>query len=885
MQTSQPLQIIFSDVWTSPIVSHDGYKYYVIFVDHFTKYIWLYPLKRKSDVQQVFKQFKVIVEKFFNKTIVSFYTDNGGEYIALKSFLSDNGISHLTSPPHTPEHNGYSERRHLHIVETGLALLSHASIPKIFWTYAFSTAVYLINRMPTPTLNMSSPFESIFCKSPNFDKLKVFGCLCYPWLGPYTSHKLESKSKPCVFLGYSLSQSAYLCFDKLSNKMYISRHVQFIESVFPFQLACSTPSDNSTLVSDWLPPTIFVPSSPPQQLANTTSSSQCRAEVTSVSDPSLSSSASPSISTTDALNSAPHQPVPSASTQAPPPQLLTHHPMITRSQNNIRKPIQKLTLHTGTTPTRQPETLTSTHASSETEPTTTAKALNDPHWRKAMTEEYDALMSNGTWELVPSTGITNVVGCRWVYRIKRNPDNSIQRFKARLVAKGFHQRPGVDYNETFSPVVKPTTVRLVLSLAISKGWPLKQLDINNAFLQGHLSESVYMSQPPGFIDSKNPSFVCKLHKAIYGLKQAPRAWYYELRTFLLTYGFRNSHSDTSLFIYTSSHHILYLLVYVDDIVVTGNNNDFLAVFVSRLAARFSLKDLGNLSYFLGVEVLNHSHGLLLSQRRYITDMLTKLDMMNVKPVPTPIPSSASTISLHMGSPIENPTLYHETVGSLQYLSLTRPDVSFAVNKLAQFMHNPTDAHWTLVKRVLRYLLGTMNKGLLLQCDSPSSLHAYADKLHAFSDADWAGNKDDYSSTSAYLVYLGRNLISWSSKKQKTVARSSTEAEYRSVAATASELSWVRSLLQELGVTLPSPPVIYCDNIGATQLSANPVFHSRMKHVAVDYHFIRDQVQSGLLRVAHVSAADQLADLLTKPLSTSTFQSFRDKIGLFDRGLS
>lgn len=203
--TTRPLQVVFSNVWTSPIISHDGYKYYVIFVDHFTKYIWFYPLKRKSDVQIVFRRYKAIVEKYFQQTIIPLYSDNGGEYIALKPFLSEHGISHLSSPPHTPKHNGYSEQRHLHIVETGLALLSHASIPTIFWTYAFTTAVYLINRMPTPTLNMSSPYESIFHKSPNFSKLKVFGCLCYPWLSPYTYHKLDSKSQPCVFLGYSLS--------------------------------------------------------------------------------------------------------------------------------------------------------------------------------------------------------------------------------------------------------------------------------------------------------------------------------------------------------------------------------------------------------------------------------------------------------------------------------------------------------------------------------------------------------------------------------------------------------------------------------------------------------------------------------------------------------
>jgi len=223
-------------------------------------------------------------------------------------------------------------------------------------------------------------------------------------------------------------------------------------------------------------------------------------------------------------------------------------------------------------------------------------------------------------------------------------------------------------------------------------------------------------------------------------------------------------------------------------------------------------------------------------------------------------------------------LYRATVGSLQYLSLTRPDISFAVNKLSQFMHQRTSDHWDLVKRLLRYLCGTLNEGVVIHRHSQVA-------LHAFFDADWAGNKDDFSSTSAYIVYLGRNPISWSSKKQTTIARSSTEAEYRSVAATAAELNWVCFLLTDLGLKLPVAPVIYCDNVGATQLCYNPVFHSRMKHVAIDFHFIRDQVQSGGLRVAHVSSSDQLADALTKPLSRPVFQSLKDKIGLSSRGLS
>ena len=269
--STNPLQIVFSDVWTSPIVSSAGFKYYVIFVDHFTKYVWFYPLKRKSDVHDVFTRYKAIVENYFKHRIVTLYTDNGGEFLSLRNFLSTAGITHMTTPPHTPELNGYSERRHRHIVETGLTLLSHASLPLTFWNHAFSAAVYLINRMPTTSLNLSSPFELIFKTTPNYSKLKSFGCLCYPWIRPYSSHKLDPKSKPCVFLGYSLSQHAYLCFEPSTSKTFVSRHVQFVESVFPYTHLHSTlPRPNSTTAVSWLPPVITVSVPLPSQLSSYT---------------------------------------------------------------------------------------------------------------------------------------------------------------------------------------------------------------------------------------------------------------------------------------------------------------------------------------------------------------------------------------------------------------------------------------------------------------------------------------------------------------------------------------------------------------------------------------------------------------------------------------
>lgn len=256
------------------------------------------------------------------------------------------------------------------------------------------------------------------------------------------------------------------------------------------------------------------------------------------------------------------------------------------------------------------------------EPRSVKQALKIGHWRQAMDSEFHALLNNNTWELVPKAQHTPI-GCKWVFRIKRKPDSTIDRYKARLVAKGFLQQAGRDYFETFSPVTKPVTIRVVLSLAVSRGWPLRQLDVNNAFLQGTLHEEVYMQQPPGYIDSNFPNYICRLRKSIYGLKQAPRAWYIELTTFLLSQGFRKSHADASLFIYHSKDVLAYFLIYVDDIVLTGNTTRFLDECVSKLAARFSIKDLGSLHHFLGVEVIPTSTGLFLSQHRHIHDLLIK----------------------------------------------------------------------------------------------------------------------------------------------------------------------------------------------------------------------------------------------------------------------
>ncbi|CAH9134814.1 unnamed protein product [Cuscuta epithymum] len=517
--------------------------------------------------------------------------------------------------------------------------------------------------------------------------------------------------------------------------------------------------------------------------------------------------------------------------------------------------------------------LTTRHPVSTTlEPASVKEALRDPRWQSAMEEEMAALRRNQTWTLVPRTSQTPIT-CKWLFRIKRHADGSVARFKARLVARGFLQQPGRDYAETFSPVTKPATIRIILSLALSRQWPLRQLDVNNAFLHGSLSEEVYMVQPAGFVDSAHPKHVCRLHKALYGLKQAPRAWYLELSRFLISTGFRKSRADASLFIYAHHDVLLYFLVYVDDIILTGNNLQAINKFVSQLTHRFSVKDLGALHHFLGVETITHPDGIFLSQRQYILHILDEYKLDGAKEVATPMSSSSPPL-LTDGQHAADASNYRKALGLLQYLAFTRPDISFAVNRLSQFMHAPTNMHFQGVKRILRYLKGTINYGLFIKrCASLP--------LTAFSDSDWGGINDGGKSTTGYALYLGSNIISWKSAKQKTVARSSTEAEFRAVANASAEVLWIRNLLSEIGIRLPTTPRIFCDNQGATHVCVNPVFHSRMKHVALDFFFVRDLVENGQLMVQHVSNKFQIADILTKPLGKSLFEHFRSKMGVSD----
>ncbi|GKA12249.1 ribonuclease H-like domain-containing protein [Tanacetum coccineum] len=431
--------------------------------------------------------------------------------------------------------------------------------------------------------------------------------------------------------------------------------------------------------------------------------------------------------------------------------------MITRSKSGISKPISRLNLNVTTEPPL---------------PRSHLYAMSDPNWLQAMIAEYDALISNG-----------------------------------------------IDYFNTFSPVVKPETIRTVVSLALSKSWHIHKLDVKNAFLNETLSETVYMHQPPSFCDKQHPDYVCLLWKSLYGLKQAPRAWFQRFATFMMQLGFLHSRCDSLLFIYHHGASTAYLLLYMDDIILTASSQQLLDNIISRL------------------------------QRRR---MSSKLDAI--------------------GTPVANPTLYRSLAEALQYLTFTGPDIAYVVQQICLFMHDPREPYFHALKRVLRYIRGTLYLGL--------QLHATpTDALLAYSHADWGGCPSARRSTSGYCVFLVNNRISWSSKRQYTISWSSTEAEYRGVANDVAEKCWLRNLLRELHLPLRKATIVYCDNVSAVYLSSNPVQHQRTKHIEIDIHFVRDQVATGQLRVLHVPSSNQYADIFTKSLPSTLFYEFRDSLSV------
>lgn len=509
-------------------------------------------------------------------------------------------------------------------------------------------------------------------------------------------------------------------------------------------------------------------------------------------------------------------------------------------------------------------------------PTCDSKAAKLACWTKARQEELLALQENHTWDIVPCPAGVKPIGCKWVYSIKLRSDGSLDRYKARLVALGNRQQHGVDYEETFAPVAKMTTVRLILAIAASQGWPLSQMDVKNAFLHGDLKEEIYMTPPPGFFSTPSTD-VCKLKRSLYGLKQAPRAWFDKFRTILINFSFVQSQYDSSLFLCKTLNGIVLLLIYVDDIVITGTDSTLISKLKEHLCQSFHMKDLGPLQYFLGLEVQSTDTALFLYQHKYTRDLISLAGLQDGRSVDTPLEVNVK-YRRDDGDFLSDPSLYRRLVGSLNYLTITRPDISFAVQQVSQFMKAPTHIHLAVVRRIIRYLQGTSDKGLFFPVGTSIRLDAY-------SDADWAGCSDTRRSITGWCMFLGDSLVSWKSKKQQRISKSSTESEYRAMSSACSEIIWLRGLLGELGFSQAEPTQLHADNTSAIQIVANTVFHERTKHIEVDCHSIRDAYDSRVISLPHINTSLQTADVFTKALSRKRHQFLVDKLMLHNHPAS
>ncbi|GMI72424.1 hypothetical protein HRI_000911700 [Hibiscus trionum] len=519
--------------------------------------------------------------------------------------------------------------------------------------------------------------------------------------------------------------------------------------------------------------------------------------------------------------------------------------------------------------------------SSVYEPTYYHQAVKYPEWRQVMQDELQAMEDLKTWTVVPLPEGKQPIDYKWVYRVKYKADGTVDRFKARLVAKGFTQIEGVDYIDTFSPVAKMTSFKVLLALVASNNWHLLQLDVNNAFLNGQLDEEVYMKLPLGYnlknsITCENQdgssNLVCKLNKSIYGLKQASRQWFHAFSQVILKCGFVQSPSEHSLFTKGTGDEFIALLVYVDDVVLAGKNLLLLEAVQDFLQSHFKLKLLGPLKYFLGFEIARNDAGISLSQRHYTLQLLEDTGCLGKKPAEIPLIASHK-LSVHEGDLLPDPQIYRRLVGRLLYLTHTRPDITFAVHLLSQFVSSPRQSHLQAVYHLLSYIKKSPGQGLFFSKNNNL-------QLRAFVDADYGSCPDTRRSTTGYCTYLGDSLISWKSKKQNTVSRSSCEAEYRAMASATCELVWLTALLSSFGVQI-SQTSLFCDNQFAVHLASNQVFHERSKHIEVDCHFIREKVAAGFLKLFHIRSINQLADMFTKALPSSSFHHFVSKLGLLD----
>lgn len=832
------LDLIHSDV-CGPMqtVTPSGKRYVLTFIDDYSRYTKIYLLRCKSEVTEKFKEFVQMCNTFFGRKVKCIRSDRGGEYIAgeFMRYMAKEGIQYQRTASFSPEQNGVAERKNRCLIEMGRCMLLDAGMENTYWGEAVSMANFVQNRLPAKPIP-NTPFECWFDRKPSVGYFRKFGSECYVHVPDEKRRKLDPKALRAILVGYDDASKAYRCFIPSTRKVVVSRDVRFI-----------VPGE------EWRPDLersdYFAVSSEADECVD-----DGAGDLISDDEDGANGDESQYFSGEDNQ--------PEAAIDVP----VSQRPLRRSERSNL-----------GVPPRRLIEELNVIKAVI-LEPKTYKEAIScdkKEKWIAAMKEEMSSLEINRTWDLVNLPVGRKPIGCRWVYKVKTDESGNIQRYKARLVAQGFSQKYGADYDQVFAPVIKHTTFRILLTIAAKEGMTVLHFDAKTAFLNGELRETIYMRQAPGFAVEDKQDQVCILRRSLYGLKQSARVWNEKLHGVLIAAGFVQSGNDPCLYIRTRIAKVVYILIYVDDLLLASKCLESLQECESTLKSNFEIKNLGAVKNYLGLKIDGDSAGgYFLSQRSYIVKLCEDFGLSQAKISDFPI-----SVGYGKGEKTDellNNENYRRLIGSLLYISVnTRPDVSASVSILAQKVSGPNQEDWNELKRVVRYLKGTMDKKLSL--GNPSVVNP----LIGYADANWGEDRIDRKSNSGYVFKLYGGVISWKCKRQTCVSLSSVEAEFVALSEACKEAFWIRRVLEEFNLNCEGPTLIYEDNQSCLKLVRDEKLSDLTKHIDLRVHFVKDYVDKGLVMCKYCPSEEMLADLLTKPLPGPRIRLLREKCGLVD----
>ncbi|WVZ80792.1 LOW QUALITY PROTEIN: hypothetical protein U9M48_028243 [Paspalum notatum var. saurae] len=844
VMTSYPGELLHMDtIGPARVASVSGKWYVLVVVDDFSRFSWVFFMEFKDEVFGFVRDLVLRLRNESHKAIRAIRSDNGGEFrnSRFKNFCRDLGLEHQFSSPYSPPQNGVVECKNRTLVEMAQTMLDEHRTPRHFWAEAVNTACYIANRIFLQAFLRKTSYELWFGRQPSVKHLRAFGCRHFVLKKAGHLDKFESHCLDGIFLGYASSSRAFRVWILEAKQVVETCEVSFDET-----MPCTTPAFELSGDDEEGTP-IFEDEEGADDVGDAGATAPAAAPA-----PSATSSDDEGGPLPTASSSLPRQQAQAEAGPAEDAGEVTSEIVPSRQVQWDHPPHRMIgDIHQRVTRSSVASLAFFSHAAyvATFEPRDVSHALSDSKWVNAMHEELENFERNYVLDLVESPPNCRPIGTKWVFKNKQGENGMVVRNKARLVAQGFCQKEGIDYEETFAPIARLEAIRILLAFAASKGFKLQQMDVKSAFLNGFIEEEVYVRQPPGFESAKFPDRVYKLRKALYGLKQAPRAWYARLKSFLLKSGFVMGSVDKTLFLLSRGGDTL--IIYVDDIIFGGSSHAVVSSFAEQISREFEMSLMGELQFFLGLQIKQGPEGTFVHQAKYTRDILNKFNMGDSKPMTTPMSTNMALDADEDGEAVVQKE-FRGMIGSLLYLTATRPDIQFAVCLCARYQASPRSSHCQAVKRIFRYLKFTPELGLWYSSGSYLS-------LRGFSDADHDGCMIDRKSTSGTCELLGTSLVSWSSRKQAS-------------------LLWMKATLSDFGLRFGKIPFLV-DSTSAISVAKNPVLHSRTKHIDVRFHFLRDHYEKGDIDLIHVVSANQLADIFTKPLEFDAFMRLRGELGV------